>query len=129
MTINKVCVSGNLTRDCDLRKSASGLNVVNFCIANNKRKRNAQTGEWEDEPNYIYCVMFGKHAEKLANLLVKGVKVVVSGRLQYSSWEKDGVKRSKLDVIVENIEIMRKLEHHNVEDEPFYSDGGNVYQV
>ncbi len=127
MTINKVCVSGNLTHDCDLRKTASGLVVVNFCIANNKRKRNAQTGEWENEANYINCVMFGKRAENIANLLLKGVKVVVSGRLQYSAWESEGVRRSKLDVIVENIEIMRKLEHHNVEDEPFFSDSGNVY--
>lgn len=108
MSINRVVISGNLTRDAELRNTASGMSVLGLGIAVNDRRRNQQTGEWEDYPNYIDCTMFGTRAEKLSRYLVKGTKVAIEGRLRWSQWEaKDGSgKRSKIEVIVDEIEFM-----------------------
>lgn len=106
MSINKVFLTGNLTRDAELRTTASGVNILNFGIAVNDRVRNASTGEWEDYPNFINCVMFGTRGEKLEKYLTKGLKVSLVGRLRYSSWDADGQKRSKLEVIADDIEFM-----------------------
>ena len=106
MSINRVIVTGNLTRDPELKSTASGTPVLAFGIAVNDRRKNQQTGEWEDYPNFIDCTMFGSRAESLARFLQKGSKVGVEGKLRYSSWEKDGQKRSKLEVVVDDLEFM-----------------------
>lgn len=106
MSINRVIISGNLTRDSELRQTQSGSSILGFGVAVNDRRKNPQTGEWEDFPNYIDCTMFGPRAEKLAQYLTKGLKVAIEGKLRYSSWERDGQKRSKLEVIVDEIEFM-----------------------
>lgn len=112
MSINRVCVSGNLTRDPELRMTQTGMAVLGFGIAVNDRRKNQQTGEWEDYPNFIDCTMFGTRAEKVATYLSKGTKVAVAGRLHYSSWERDGQKRSKIEVVAEEIEFMSRQEQH-----------------
>ena len=107
MSINRVILSGTLTREAELRNTAS-VSILSFSMAVNDRKKNAQ-GEWVDVPNYVGCVMFGTRAEKLASRLLKGVKVCVEGKLHWSQWEnKNGDKRSKLEVIVDDIELMVK---------------------
>lgn len=106
MSINKVMITGNLTRDAELRATPSGTSVLGFGVAVNDRRKNPQTGEWEDRPNYIDCTMFGTRADAVSHYLTKGVKVAVEGRLQWRQWEKDGQKRSKIDVIVEELEFM-----------------------
>ena len=106
MSINRVCISGNLTRDPELRATASGTQVLTFGVAVNDRARNQQTGEWEDRPNFVDCTMFGNRAEALSRILRKGMKVAVEGRLRYSSWERDGQRRSKLEVIPDEVELM-----------------------
>ena len=108
MSINRVLVTGNLTRDPELRATQSGSQALSFGIAVNDRRKNQQTGEWEDYPNFVDCTMFGTRAEKLANYLAKGSKVAIEGKLRYSSWEKDGERRSKLEVIVDDIEFMSR---------------------
>lgn len=108
MSINKVFISGNLTRDCELRSTAAGTNILTFGVAVNDRRKNQQTGEWEDVPNFVDCVMFGSRAEKLAHYLAKGTKVAIDGKLRWSQWEKDGARRSKLEVIVDEIEFMSR---------------------
>lgn len=108
MSINRVSVTGNLTRDPELRATQSGSQVLSFGIAVNDRRKNQQTGEWEDYPNFVDCTMFGTRAEKLANYIAKGSKVAIEGKLRYSSWEKDGERRSKLEVIVDEIEFMSR---------------------
>lgn len=105
MSINTVTLSGNLTRDMELRSTASGAYVGSFSLAVNERVKNQQTGEWEDRPNFFDCTLFGKRAESLERYLTKGSKVCVSGRLRWSQWEKDGSKRSKVDIIVDEIEL------------------------
>ena len=106
MSINRVIISGNLTRDSELRSTASGLPVLGFGVAVNDRRKNQQTGEWEDYPNFIDCTMFGARAESLSRYLSKGTKVSVEGKLRWSQWEREGQKRSKIEVIVDELEFM-----------------------
>lgn len=107
MSINRVNISGNLTRDPELRATPNGQQVLTFGVAVNDRRRNQQTGEWEDVPNYVDCAVFGSRAEALSKYLSKGSKVAIEGKLRYSSWEtKDGQHRSKLEVSVDEIEFM-----------------------
>ena len=106
MSINRVIISGNLTRDPELRATTGGTQVLSFGVAVNDRRRNAQTGEWEDYPNFVDCTMFGARAEAVSRFLSKGSKVAIEGKLRYSSWERDGQRRSKLEVIVDEIEFM-----------------------
>lgn len=110
MSINRVFITGNITRDAEQRGTASGANVLAFSVAVNDRRKNQQTGEWEDYPNYVDCIMFGNRVNYLADKLCKGVKVAVDGKLRYSSWEKDGQKRSKLEVIAEDVELLARAE-------------------
>lgn len=106
MSINRVTISGNLTRDPELRTTAGGMQILSFGVAVNDRRKNPQTGDWEDVPNFVDCAMFGNRAEALGRILRKGIKVAIEGKLRYSSWEKDGQKRSKLEVIPDEVEIM-----------------------
>lgn len=108
MGVNVVCISGNLTRDAELRMTSGGTQALSFGVAVNDRRRNPQSGEWEDYPNFIDCTMFGKRAESVSRYIAKGTKVAISGRLRYSSWERDGQRRSKLEVIVDEIEFMSR---------------------
>ena len=101
MSINRVNISGNLTRDPELRATGSGMQILRFGVAVNDRARNQQTGEWEDRPNFVDCVVFGNRADALSRLLSKGSKVAIEGKLRYSSWEtQDGQRRSKLEVVL-----------------------------
>ena len=106
MSINRVNISGNLTRDPELRATQSGMQALGFGVAVNDRRKNPSTGQWEDYPNFVDCTMFGNRAESLGRILRKGMKVAIEGKLRYSSWEKDGQRRSKLEVIVDEIEFM-----------------------
>lgn len=106
MSINRVVISGNLTREPELRQTAGGGAVLGFGIAVNDRIKNQQTGEWEDYPNFIDCTMFGARAEAVSRFLSKGSKVAIEGKLRWSQWERDGQKRSKIEVIVDEIELM-----------------------
>ena len=106
MSINRVAISGNLTRDAELRTTQSGMSILDFGVAVNDRRRNQRTGEWEDYPNFVDCTMFGTRSEKLHPYLTKGSKVALGGKLRYSSWESGGQRRSKLGVIVDDLEFM-----------------------
>lgn len=106
MSINRVNISGNLTRDPELRVTANGTKVLTFGIAVNDRRRNPQTNEWEDRPNFIDCAIFGTYGETLSRFLSKGNKVAIDGKLRYSSWEKDGQHLSRINVIATNVELL-----------------------
>ena len=106
-SINRVVISGNLTRDAELKSTRSGSCVLNFTIAVNDRRKNAQSGQWEDVPNYVDCVMFGKRAEGIEPYLRKGIKVCIEGKLRWSKFETSaGDTREKLEVIVDELELM-----------------------
>lgn len=109
MAINRVCISGNLTRDPELRQTAGGSQVLGVGVAVNDRRKNQRTGQWEDVPDFVDCVVFGNRAEALAAILHKGDKVAIGGRLRYGSWEaRDGTRRSKLEVVAEEVELMQR---------------------
>lgn len=108
MSINRVVVSGNLTRDPEVRCTASGMAVMSLGLAINDRKKNNQTGEWEDYANFVDCTMFGERAAKIEQYLSKGSKVTIEGKLHYSSWEKDGQKRNKIEILIDDIEFMSR---------------------
>lgn len=122
MSINRVIISGNLTRDPELRSTASGLPVLGFGVAVNDRRKNQQTGEWEDYPNFIDCTMFGARADSLSRYLSKGTKVSIEGKLRWSQWERDGQKRSKIEVIVDELEFMSSRDSsHNAGSQASYA--------
>lgn len=106
MSVNRVLLVGNLTRDPELRGREG--TVLAFGLAVNDRRRNPETDEWEDVPNYFDCVMFGKRAKALEPYLHKGDKVAIEGRLRWSQWEQDGTKRSKVEVVAEEVEFMSR---------------------
>lgn len=106
MSINKVVISGCLTRDPELRSTQGGMEILALGVAVNDRRKNQQTGEWEDVPNFIDCTMFGARAKSVSRFLSKGSKVAIEGKIRWSQWERDGQKRSKIEVIVDEIEFM-----------------------
>lgn len=109
MSINRVNITGNLTRDPELRATAGGTQMLAFGVAVNDRRKNPQTGAWEDVPNFVDCIVFGSRAEAVSRFISKGSKVAVEGKLRYSSWEtKEGQRRSKLEVIVDEIDFMSR---------------------
>lgn len=112
MSINKVLITGNLTRDSELRETPSGFQVLNFGVAVNDRKKNQSTGQWEDYANFVDCTMFGNRAASVSRFLAKGAKVAIEGKLRWSQWEtQDGGKRSKLEVVVDELEFMSRNEN------------------
>lgn len=106
MSINRVTITGNLTRDPEVRNTQSGMSVMSLGVAVNDRRKNNQTGEWEDYANFIDCTMFGTRAQSVSQYLSKGSKVAIEGKLRWSQWERDGQKRSKIEVIVDDLEFM-----------------------
>ena len=127
MSINRVNISGNLTRDPELRATAGGTQVLSFGVAVNDLLRNPQNGEWEARPNFVDCTMFGTRAEAVSRYLSKGSKVAIEGKLRYSSWERDGQRRSKLEVIVDEIEFLSRGQQGGGQGgygQPAYGQGG-----
>ena len=104
MSINRVTISGNLTREPELRTTQSGMQILSFGVAVNDRRKGA-SGEWEDVPNFVDVSIFGNRANSLANILAKGMRVFIDGKLRYSAWESNGQKRSKLEVIADDVDI------------------------
>ena len=107
MSINRVCITGNLTRDPELRSTAGGMAILKMGIAVTARRKNAQSGEWEDVPNFFDVTVFGSRGESLSRFLSKGSKIAVEGKLRWHQWETpEGDKRSKVEIIADDIEFM-----------------------
>lgn len=128
MSINKVILGGNLTRNAELKNTSGGTAVLTGSIAVNERRKNNQTGEWESYPNYFDFVMYGARAEKMSVYFTKGRKVVIEGRMHQDRWQKEGQNRSKDVVIVDEFEFMDRGENvqnqnqKTVQDEGFLAD-------
>lgn len=107
MAINKVLLTGNLTRDAEIRATRNEHKpVLTFTLAVDDRRKNQQTGEWEEVPNFVGCALYGPRADALHRRLTKGLKVAVEGRLRYNSYVKDDEKRTYLDVVVSEVEFI-----------------------
>ncbi len=105
-SFNRVILMGNLTRDPELRYNPNGTPVANLSIAVNRKYRQGE--ELKEEVSYFDIVVFGKQAENCGQYLGKGQSVLVDGRLQQRRWESEGQKRSKVEVVAENITFMPK---------------------
>lgn len=107
MSINRVTLTGNLTRDAELKQTAGGMAIVKMRLAVNDRRKNSSTGQWEDVPNYVDVTMFGSRAEALSRFLGKGKQVAIDGKLRWREWESGaGEKRSALEVVADDLELL-----------------------
>ena len=106
--INSVVITGNLTRDPELRHTGGGTSVCGMRVAVNSRRKDGSTGNWIDKPNYFDVTVFGAQGENCANYLSKGRPVAIEGRLDWSEWEaKDGSgKRSKVEIIANTVQFL-----------------------
>ena len=106
--INRVTITGNLTRDPELRALPSGTEVCQLGVAVNGRRKNPQTGQWEEEPNFFDVTVFGAQGQNCAQYLSKGRPVAIDGRLRWSSWDdkNGGGKRSKVDIVAQTVQFL-----------------------
>src|ERR1700753_413588 len=104
-SLNQVTLMGNLTRDPELRQTPTGQSVTSFSLALNRAYKSAN-GEWQEATDYIDCVCWGPLAERVAQYLSKGRRCLVQGRLQSRSWEQDGNKRSKVEVLANDVTFL-----------------------
>jgi single-strand DNA-binding protein len=104
-SFNQAIIMGNLTRDPELRTTPSGQSVASFAVATN-RTWQSQSGERQEAVDFHEVVAWAKLAELASQYLSKGRKVMVVGRLQTQSWEKDGVKRSRTEIVASDISFL-----------------------
>jgi single-strand DNA-binding protein len=104
MNINRVILTGNLTRDPELKGAGQ---VCALCLAVNTRRKSSDTGEWVDQPNYFDVSVFGAQGESCARYLSKGRAVAVDGRLRWREWTtQEGQKRQAVDVVAETVQFL-----------------------
>jgi single-strand DNA-binding protein len=105
--INRVVLTGNLTRDPELRSTGSGTPVCSLRVACNTRRRNGATGDWEDKPNYFDVTVWGAQGENCSRFLSKGRPVAIDGRLEWREWEdQNGNKRQNVEIIAESVQFL-----------------------
>jgi single-strand DNA-binding protein len=103
--INRVVLTGNLTRDPELRSTSGGTSVCSLRIATNTRRRDAN-GEWGDKANYFDVTVWGAQGENCARFLAKGRPVAIDGRLEWREWETDGQKRQGVEIIADSVQFL-----------------------
>ncbi len=105
--INRVVLTGNLTRDPELRSTQSGMSVCSLRIASNTRRKNQATGEWEDKPNFFDVTVWGAQGENCARFLSKGRPVALDGRLEWREWEtQNGDKRQSVEIVADAVQFL-----------------------
>lgn len=104
--VNVVVITGNLTRDPELRHTGGGTAVCDLRVAVNSRRKD-QSGNWVDKPNYFDVTVWGAQGENCANYLSKGRPVAIEGRLDWREWEaKDGSKRQAVQIIANTVQFL-----------------------
>ena len=105
--INRVVLTGNLTRDPELRSTPSGMSVCSLRIASNTRRKDNTTGEWTDKPNYFSVTVWGAQGENCARFLSKGRPVAIDGRLEWREWQgQDGAKREAVEIVADSVQFL-----------------------
>ena len=105
--VNVVVITGNLTRDPELRSTGGGTSVCELRVAVNSRRKDGSTGEWVDKPNYFDVTVFGAQGENCANYLAKGRPIAIEGRLDWREWEdKEGNKRQTVEIIANSVQFL-----------------------
>lgn len=123
-SINRVIVSGNATRDPELNRTQGGMAILNIGIAVNDRRKNQQTGEWEDYANFFDVRVFGNRAESLAGIVTKGMYLTIEGKLRWSQWEREGQKRSKVEIIADEVVLPPRQSGQNGSQGGYQQQGG-----
>ena len=109
--INRVIITGNLTRDPELRHTGGGTAVCSLRVAVNTRRKDQSTGEWVDKPNFFDVTVWGAQGENCAQFLSKGRPVAVDGRLEWREWEtENGQKRQAIDIIADSVQFLGSRE-------------------
>jgi single-strand DNA-binding protein len=109
--INVVVITGNLTRDPELRSTAGGTPVCKLRVAVNTRRKDGQSGEWVDKPNYFDVTVWGKQGESCAEYLAKGRPVAIDGRLDWREWETEGGdKRQSVEIVANTVQFLHSRE-------------------
>src|SRR5687767_14145359 len=101
--INRVILVGRMTRDPEVRYTSGGMPIVNIGLAVNGRQKDA-SGQWAEKPNFFDVKFFGERFERAAASLSKGSRIGIDGRLEWSQWETDGQKRSKVEVVAQDLQ-------------------------
>jgi single-strand DNA-binding protein len=106
--INRVILTGNLTRDPELRTTGGGLNICSLRLAVNTRRKDGQSGQWIDEPNYFDITVFGAQGENCSRFLSKGRPVAIDGRLKWREWTDNNTqqKRQAVEVIADSVQFL-----------------------
>jgi single-strand DNA-binding protein len=123
--INVVAITGNLTKDPELRSTPAGTSVCKLRVAVNSRRKDGSSGEWVDKPNYFDVTVWGAQGENCANYLSKGRPVAVQGRLDWREWEaQDGSKRQAVEIIAESVQFLGS--RGDAEAQPQYVPASDV---
>ncbi|MGI8593898.1 MAG: single-stranded DNA-binding protein [Solirubrobacteraceae bacterium] len=105
--LNRVVITGNLTRDPELRSLSSGTSVCSLRIASNTRRKDNASGEWVDKPNYFDVTVWGAQGENCARFLSKGRPVAIDGRLDWREWETpEGQKRQAVQIVADSVQFL-----------------------
>jgi single-strand DNA-binding protein len=105
--INRVIITGNLTRDPELRSTPGGTSVCSLRVAVNSRRKDGESGQWMDKPNYFDVTVWGAQGENCAQYLAKGRPVAIDGRLNWREWDaQDGSKRQAVDIIADSVQFL-----------------------
>lgn len=128
MPINNATVSGNLTKDAAYKQSQAGTGILTFTVAINEKHKNAR-GEYVDEAYFMPCVLFGSRADALKPYLLKGTKIVVSGKLKQNAWtdQQTGQKRDRWEIICDRVEFLSR-KNDNQPAQQYQPHVGQGYQ-
>lgn len=115
----QVTITGGLTREPEMKRTNSGTAVLSLSVGSNQSRKNSQTGEYENTSHYFECKVWAKYAEMMESKLSKGMKVMVTGDLEFQQWEQDGNKRSKIIINAKQVKPLSNNQNA--------SSGGNSY--
>lgn len=115
--INAVALSGALGADPELRATAGGTAALTFSLGVGERRRGAD-GQWTDAVSWVPCTVFGRRAEALGRILRKGTRVALAGRLRATSWERDGVRHKRMEVVADTLDILQGQQGGGRQQEP-----------
>jgi single-strand DNA-binding protein len=122
-SLNQLTLMGNLTRDPELRQTPNGQNVVSFSLALNRSYKD-QAGEWQEATDYVDIVAWGPLAERVSQYLTRGSRTLVQGRLQSRSWEQDGQKRNKVEVLANDVTFLDSRGQASSDSQENFDDSG-----
>jgi single-strand DNA-binding protein len=128
--INRVVLVGNLTRDPELRHTPSGMAVCSLRVAVNSRRKDQNTGEWTEKPNYFSVTVWGNQGESCAQYLSKGRPVGIDGRLDWREYQaQDGTKREAIEIVADSVQFLGSRQDAEGGGAPQYVPAGAAQQA